>query len=138
MMSSDIFTSRSSQELLLYLKVHTQINFQGFFLDKSLFNFQGATHSFRECLNTISHRSSIVNTFFRLFYSLFSTCPGVLRVKGFYWVYRNAMGYCFIVLLFYCFITFSLLFVGLVLVVFVSDLSVVFALSRFNFLLIRC
>ena len=100
MMSSDILSSRSSQELLLYLKVHTQINFQGFFLDKSLFNFQGATHSFRECLNTISHRSSIVNTFFRLFYSLFSTAPGVLRVKGFYWVYRNVMEA--IVLLFYC------------------------------------
>ena len=84
MMSSDILSSRSSQELLLYLKVHTQINFQGFFLDKSLFNFQGAMLSFCECLNTISHRSSIVNTFFRLFYSLFSTTPGVLHVKGFY------------------------------------------------------
>ena len=53
--------------------------------------------------------------------------------REFYWVYRNVMEA--IVLLFYYF---SLLFVGLVLVVFVSDLSVVFALSRFNFVLIRC
>ena len=71
MMSSDILSSRFSQELLLYLKVQTQINFQGFFLDKSLFNFQGATHSFRECLNTISHRSPIVNTFLPFFIRFF-------------------------------------------------------------------
>ena len=121
MMSSDILSSRSSQELLLYLKVHTQINFQGFFLDKSLFNFQGATHSFRECLNTISHRSSIVNTFFAFFIRFFQLlrvfcermdfvvvlmhCYGssVLLRLVFYW------GWCFIgLLVYYSFITIPL------------------------------
>ena len=115
MMSSDILSSRSSQELLLYLKVHTQINFQGFFLDKSLFNFQGATHSFRECLNTISHRSPIVNTFFAFFIRFFQPLRVFCGERDFYWVYRNVMegvfywGWCFIgLLVYYSFITIPL------------------------------
>ena len=92
MMSSDILSSRSSQELLLYLKVHTQINFQGFFLDKSLFNFQGATHSFRECLNTISHRSPIVNTFFAFFIRFFQLARVFCKRMDFVMVLMHCYG----------------------------------------------
>ena len=134
MMSSDILLLVLHKNYCCTWKYILKLIFKGFFLINRCLIFKVRRTRFVSAW-ILYHTAPQLSTLFSPFLFAFFNYSGCFAVPGFL-VYRNAMGA--IVLLFYCFITFSLLFVGLVLVVFVSDLSIVFALSRFNFVLIRC
>lgn len=113
MMSSDILSSRSSQELLLYLKYILKLIFKGFFLINRCLIFKVRRSRFASAWILYHTTPQLSTLFFAFFIRFFQPLRVFCGGREFYWVYRNVMevvfywGWCFIGLLLFYYYTFG-------------------------------